>query len=260
MGFLAIILISSTLGGVFALDLLVAFQLMLCRPLVAATLTGLVLGEPGAGLSFGCLMELIWVGAIPVGSVVPPDFSLAAVFGAASTVLMHQWNPSLAWEACVIWALLWSLPLASLGGWVEQIQRRWHRALVDQAVAQLGDGDESALGRAVLRSLRWSFLRGFVFVALTLLMFVHPMSLLLNRVFDTARGAFESMYWMGLMLGFVVLVDQFWERRWLKASSASFVVSALMLYAFGVKSSTVLGIAVVVALAAATVQERRYRA
>jgi mannose/fructose/N-acetylgalactosamine-specific phosphotransferase system component IIC len=260
MEFLKTVLISSALAGVFALDLMVAFQFMLCRPLVAATLTGLALGEAGAGLSFGCLMELIWVGAIPVGSVVPPDFSMAAVFGASSAVLMHQWNPSLGWEACLVWALLWSLPLASLGGWMEQAQRRWHLGLVERAVAQVGAGDESALGRAIGRSLIASFLRGLIFVALALTIFVHPMAFLLNRVFDTTRFAFEWIYWLSLLLGFVVLVDQFWERRWLKASSVSFLISAVLLYDLGFKTSTVLGIAAVAALTAATVQERRFRA
>src|SRR5258708_40185936 len=120
------LLISSVLGGLLTTDVLVAFQFMLNRPVVAATLTATALGEPGAGLSLGCLMELIWAGALPVGSVVPPDFSLGAVFAAAAAVLMHQGNPGLDWEACVVWALLWSLPYAWAAGHADQWQRRWH--------------------------------------------------------------------------------------------------------------------------------------
>jgi mannose/fructose/N-acetylgalactosamine-specific phosphotransferase system component IIC len=260
MDFLDTMLISSVLGGLFSLDLLVAFQFMFCRPLVAATLTGFVLGEPTAGFSFGCLMELIWAGALPVGSVVPPDFGLAAVFGAATTVLMRHGNPHLGWEGCVMWALLWSLPLASLGGLVEQAQRRWHLVLVRRAIQKLEGGDEAALGRAVGLSLAISFFRGAIFVAFALAVFVKPMAFLLGRVFDTAHGAFSWMYWLALMLGFVVLLDQFWERRWLRTSSLSFLVSAWLIYVFAFKSATVLGIAALAALAAAAFQERRSRA
>jgi mannose/fructose/N-acetylgalactosamine-specific phosphotransferase system component IIC len=254
------LIISSLLAGALSLDLMAAFQFMLSRPLVAATLCGAALGEPGAGLSFGCLMEMIWSGAVPVGSVVPPDFCVASVFGTATAVLMRHWQPGLGWEACLVWALLWSLPVALLGGFLDQAQRRWQEGLARRATASLEAGDESALGRAVAISLGWSFARGFIFVALAVAVFATPMAFLLDRVFAQAREAFESMYWLGLMLGFVVLVDQFWERRWLRASAASFVASAVMLYDLGLKGSTVLGVFAALALIAATVQERRSRA
>jgi PTS system mannose-specific IIC component len=257
---LTTLLLCSALAGLLATDVLVALQLMLSRPLVAATLTGALLGEPGAGLSLGCLMELIWAGALPVGSVVPPDFSLGSVFAAAASVMMHRANPGLDWESCVVWALLWSLPLSWAFGHADQWQRRWHLGLVARAEEALEAGDEGGLGRAIFSSVAMSFARGFVLCALALALCVRPMGFILGRVFDAAHEALDWMYWLGLMLGFVVLLDIFWERRWLRASALSFAASAAAYYGLKLHGSTVLAAAAATALLSATVFERRMRA
>lgn len=255
-----VVAIAAVLGGLFSLDLLVAFQFMVSRPLVAATITGLALGHPAAGLSFGCLMELIWMGALPVGSVVPPDFSLGAVIGSSAAIAMHEFGGGHTWETGTVWALLWSLPLASLGGLLEQGQRRLHGRLVQWAMTAFERGDGRALDKAVCASLGLSFLRGFIFTALCLGVCLEPMQLLLARVSAPAHLAFEWIYWLALMLGFVVLLDQFWERRWLMPSALSFVGAAVLIYGFGLNPEVVLCVAAVAALTAATIQERRSRA
>lgn len=254
------VVIASLLGGLLSLDVLVAFQFMLSRPLVAATLTGAALGEPGAGLCLGSVMELIWAGALPVGSVVPPDFCVASVFAAAAAVTMRHGDPRLGWEACVAWALLWSLPLASFAGRADIWQRRWHSRLARAAEAGLDAGDEGALGRAVLKSAGMSFLKGALITGLALALLVRPMAFVLGRVFSTAAEALDWIYWLGLLLGFMVVMDLFWERKWLQAGAASFAASAIAVYAFGVEGRVVLGAASALALGAATILERRARA
>lgn len=257
---LTTILLTSLLAGLLATDVLVSLQLMLSRPLVAATLTGALLGEPGAGLSLGCLMELIWAGALPVGSVVPPDFSLGSVFAAAAAVMMHRANAALDWEACVVWSLLWSLPLSWAFGHADQWQRRRHLGLLATAEAELESGDEASLGHAIAASVALSFGRGFLLAGLSLMACVKPMGFILGRVVVVAHEALDWMYWLGLMLGFVVLLDIFWERRWLRASAISFVLSAVASYGFHLKGATVLAAAAATALVSATVFERRMRA
>jgi mannose/fructose/N-acetylgalactosamine-specific phosphotransferase system component IIC len=254
------LLISSVVGGVLTTDVLVAFQFMVNRPLVAATVTAWALGEPGAGLALGCLMELIWAGALPVGSVVPPDFTLAAVFASAASVIMHQGGAGLNWEACLVWSLLWSIPYAWVAGLADQWQRRWHRGLAEAAEKALAGGDESALGRAIASSVGVAFSRGFLLTALALALLVHPMGFILERIFKPAHEAMDWMYWLGLMLGFVVITDLFWERRFLRAGAVSFVATALALYVFNLRGSTVLAAAAAAALLAATIFERRARA
>ena len=54
------LLISSLMGGILSTDVLVAFQFMVSRPLVAAALTGACLGEP----AHGCLRPLGLAGVV----------------------------------------------------------------------------------------------------------------------------------------------------------------------------------------------------
>ena len=52
----------------------VAFgQFMISRPIVVGPLAGLILGDALIGLEIGMLLELLWLGRLPVGAAIPPD-------------------------------------------------------------------------------------------------------------------------------------------------------------------------------------------
>ncbi|CAN5702766.1 hypothetical protein BH23GEM11_BH23GEM11_10970 [soil metagenome] len=61
------------LGGWIALDAAAAGQFMLGRPLVAATLGGLVAGDPVAGALAGVLLEALHLNHVPAGGARLPD-------------------------------------------------------------------------------------------------------------------------------------------------------------------------------------------
>lgn len=72
-------------GLVASLDLVSGPQLLLSRPLVAGTVSGLLLGDPLAGLAAGAVLELFALEVVPIGAIRYPDFSLAAVIGTVAT-------------------------------------------------------------------------------------------------------------------------------------------------------------------------------
>lgn len=71
------------LGGWMAVDGTAVGQLMVSRPLVAATLAGWVVGNPGGGLIVGILLELFHLAVLPVGAASFPESGPAAVTGGA---------------------------------------------------------------------------------------------------------------------------------------------------------------------------------
>jgi hypothetical protein len=150
--------------------------------------------------------------------------------------------------------------VAGLAGHADQWQRRWHHRLVGGAETALAKGDEGALGRAVALSAAMTFFRGAAVVAISLVLLPRPMAFLLSRLALPAREALEWIYWLGLLLGFVAVLDHFWERRWIKIGAASFLVSALAIYGMGYSSQRVLGLAAGAALVSAVILERRLRA
>lgn len=68
---------------------------MLDRPLIISPLIGLVLGDLHTGIIVGATLELVWLGAFPVGASNPPDMVSGTVIG-ASFVISSGSDPSTA--------------------------------------------------------------------------------------------------------------------------------------------------------------------
>jgi hypothetical protein len=66
------VLLLLLLGGWAALDGTAAGQFMISRPLVTGVLAGMLLGDPLTGLLTGAILELLHLGALPVGGCPPP--------------------------------------------------------------------------------------------------------------------------------------------------------------------------------------------
>lgn len=93
---LALVLAWGTLVGV---DLASWPQLMLSRPIVAGGITGLLLGDPAAGLATGAVLELFALDVLPIGASRYPDFgagSIGAAAVAAGAAPMTRLGPAIA--------------------------------------------------------------------------------------------------------------------------------------------------------------------
>lgn len=75
------------------------------RPLVMSTLTGLVLGDMRLGIMAGATLELVWLGAFPIGASNPPDYTSGSILG-TSYVILSGADPAS--------AVLLAVPIATL--------------------------------------------------------------------------------------------------------------------------------------------------
>ncbi len=82
-------LIGGALAVGLGLDRTAAFQFMVSRPIVAAPLTGWLIGDAMAGLQIGAMIELLWLGRLPVGAAVPPDDTQVAIGATILAVSLH---------------------------------------------------------------------------------------------------------------------------------------------------------------------------
>ena len=96
------------LGGVVGLDATSFPQVMLSRPIIAATLTGLLFGEPAAGLLLGAVLEAFALIILPFGATRYPESGTAAAAAtsayAATTDLVNNHQVLL---LAVVFALVW---------------------------------------------------------------------------------------------------------------------------------------------------------
>ena len=79
------LVVVSIVGGILCLDRIV-LQVMISRPIVAAPLTGLILGDPYTGLITGAFIELFWIDRLPIGAYIPPNDTVAAILITASSI------------------------------------------------------------------------------------------------------------------------------------------------------------------------------
>ena len=102
------------LGGVAGLDATSFPQVMLSRPLVAGTLTGLLFGHPAEGAMLGAVLEIFDLGILPVGATRYPDAGTATVAAVAaySTVPLRTLDPGVLLLA-VLFGLAWEVVTGS---------------------------------------------------------------------------------------------------------------------------------------------------
>lgn len=67
------LLILALIGTILSLDVTLAGQLLLSRPIVVLTLIGFFMSDPLAGFTLGVILELVCADMIPLGVVIPLD-------------------------------------------------------------------------------------------------------------------------------------------------------------------------------------------
>lgn len=113
------------LGGWMAVDGTSVGQIMVSRPLVAATLAGWIVGDPVAGLMAGVLLELFHLAVLPVGAARYPEGGPAAVVAGS----LYAWSQE------VPGALLMAVAFALVWEWVGGETMRVMRQLNVRVVA-----------------------------------------------------------------------------------------------------------------------------
>lgn len=143
---------TGVLSILLGLDRVAVLQCMISRPLVAAPLTGWLLGVPLAGFEAGILLELLWLGRLPVGAVVPPDDTQVAI-GATCLALTLEKLLGLHGMPAVILCVLVAIPLGKLGQYADIRARQANNHLAQMAAVAAVAGDARRIERLHLRGL-----------------------------------------------------------------------------------------------------------
>lgn len=144
--------IGALIAVLLGLDRTAVGQFMISRPIVAGPLTGLLLGDPLVGLQVGALVELLWIGRLPVGAAIPPDDTQVAV---ASTVLAVAAGGIYHVEGTVLilFCVLVVMPLGKIGQVFDRLARRANADLHRRAQSALAKGRPDVVERFHVRGL-----------------------------------------------------------------------------------------------------------
>ena len=149
------------LGGVLGLDVVCFPQMMISRPLVAATVAGAFVGDSTTGMLVGAILELIALATLPFGASRYPEWGSAAVVGGAISGTMHM-------EAAgsVTVGVLMALVTAWVGGWTLVKLREWNAWLAGRQRSALEHGSRGAVIGLQLAGLTSDLTRAMVLTTL----------------------------------------------------------------------------------------------
>lgn len=167
------------LGAMLGLDVVSFPQAMISRPIVASTMAGAFIGEPGRGLLIGVVLELIALDTLPFGASRYPEWGSAGVVGGA---LYAAQPPGMygALPAAVLAALL----TASISGWSMVVLRRSIGDKLTRCRDRIEDGSREALMSLHLTGMTLDLLRGAA-VTLAGMMIFSPLVRAIVAIWET---------------------------------------------------------------------------
>ncbi len=219
----------SLLLAFLSLDVSAVGQFMVSRPIVVGPLVGLLTGHADLGLELGALVELIWLGDVPVGAHLPLDLSMLAGLSVAfASELADGPCPK---EAAVTYALGVAIPLSAVCTQAEIILRKFHVRWVHFA--------QRMAMNSRLRSFEWVnhivifelFLKGF-FLTAGCLFIEHCTTGIFHGLPPRVIEGLYYANWLLLALGCSAVIDLVVEKKnilWLVLSIAALLTLALVL-------------------------------
>lgn len=222
-------LLAGLVAMLTGLDRVALVQVMISRPLVAGPLTGWLLGSPLVGLEAGMLLELLWLGRLPVGAAIPPDDTQVAV---GATVITLTMGPVLGLQGMpsVLLAVLIAIPLGKLGQIFDRLARHANDRLAVRGDRALMAGSTSGLERNHLFGLvnfaLASLATLFVIVLAGSIVFYATAPLLIEAV----RGAGLSLQYSLILVGAASLLGTINVNRSISLFCAAFAGTLLVLW------------------------------
>lgn len=211
------------------LDRVALVQIMISRPLVAAPLTGLVLGNPLVGLEVGMLIELLWLGRLPVGAAIPPDDTQVAV-GATVLAISVGHSLDLGGMPMVLLAVLIAIPLGKFGQVFDRLARHANDHLAVSAQSALMAGSTRGLERCHLFGLASFALANLATALVIVLIGSFILYSVAPLLIGAVREAGLSLQYSLILVGAASLLGTINVKRSLSLFCAAFTGTMLVLW------------------------------
>ena len=159
------VLIVSIAGGLLCLDR-VFIQTLISRPIVAAPVTGAILGDPYTGLIAGAFIELLWIDRLPIGAYVPPNDTAAAIVIAACAIESGRILGHLP-QGLIALAVLIFVPFAYLAQQMDRWIIRGNEKPANEALKNAMSGAPAIARKHLFAALKtWLLSAGLILIAI----------------------------------------------------------------------------------------------
>lgn len=192
---------------------------MVNRPLVTATLTGLVLGDLQMGLIMAGTLELTWMGVMYLGLSMPSDVTAGAIIGTAFAILTDS-------DASV--ALAISIPAGMLCAYLATaievaISFLMHKCDEYAAKGEVGKINAIHLGAGFVKA----FLTSSV-VFITVAVGTDAVSRLVDSCPEGIMNGLNVVSGLLPALGFAMLLNIMWDKRFIAFMFIGFILAVYL--------------------------------
>ena len=142
----------SLLGALIILDKYALGEFGISQPIITGTIIGAIFGDVWFGIFLGAMIQLVFLGGLPIGRDIPPDGQAAGIITAGSYFLLRNGN-SLGHSLFL--AVLLGLAGGIIGGVLEVYARRFNEKLYVRFM-----GHEECLYICHTTGLATAFIRG----------------------------------------------------------------------------------------------------
>jgi mannose PTS system EIIC component len=199
-------LVAATIvGSTLCLDRTVV-QAMISRPIVAAPLIGLILGDPYTGLVAGAFIELFWIDRLPIGAYIPPNDTMVAILLTASSIESARLLGGLS-QGLIALAVLIVVPLGSLAQRMELWIGRGNEKLVEEALSDAVRGDVRSIARRHRNAILKTYLLSVAFILIAMAVVIPAMTWVYPRLAPQIIRGLTLLYGLFPLLGAAVALN-----------------------------------------------------
>lgn len=222
------LLIVSIVGGLLCLDR-VFIQTLISRPIVAAPVTGAILGDPYTGLIAGAFIELFWIDRIPIGAYVPPNDTVSAILIAACAIESGRILGQLP-QGLIAMAVLIFVPFAYLGQQMDIRIIRGNEKSANEALKNVMDGIPPGIARKhLLAALKtWLLSAGLILIAIPI--GIGVMTWGYPRLAPQITRGLELVYGLLPLIGTAVVLNTIHVRGAIPIFCAVFLSATVILH------------------------------
>ena len=195
----------SVAGGVLCMDRIV-LQAMISRPIVAAPLIGLILGDPYTGLIAGAFIELFWIDRLPIGAYIPPNDTVAAILVTASSIESARLLGGLS-QGLIALAVLIVIPLGIVARRMELWISKGNEMLVENALGDAASGDVRSIARRHLSAILKTYLLSVAFILVAVSLVIAAMTWIYPRLAPVIIRGLTLLYDLLPLLGAAVALN-----------------------------------------------------
>lgn len=173
------------------------------RPLVCVSLLGILLGHPVEGIIMGAQLELIFLGNVSLGGVMPSDFTLGSIFGAAFSLILGKDLAS---------AITLAIPISMLGTFLYSGMKIVITSLVPKFESYIAKKDIKGFKRLWIMQMSGFVLVYFLLGFIAILAGTDAVNAFINAIPDWIQTSMNVAATMLPAVGLALLLKSLWEK------------------------------------------------